>query len=104
MNTQGEKLLKPNWHLERTVSVSHILSTLFLFGALVSAYSTMSSRLAILESQQINFNERIVAILENQRTTDVRQDSEINETKRLIREDVREISTKIDQLIREISK
>ena len=60
----------------------------------------MSERIAVLEQQQAGFNSQIVGILSNQRSTDTRQDSEITEIKRQIREDYREIRRNLDQLIR----
>jgi len=87
-----------DWHLEKGVSLTHIISTVTMFLMIVSAYATMSERLAVLENQQAGFNQRIIEILGGQRITDVRQDAEIAETKRLIREDLREINHKLDAL------
>jgi hypothetical protein len=89
---------KRDWHLEKGVSLTHIISTATMFLMVVSAYATMSERLAVLENQQNVFNQRIIEVLGTQRITDVRQDSEIAETKRLIREDLREINHKLDAL------
>ena len=87
------------WHLEKSVSLSHIISTLGIFLMLVGGYATMSERLAVLENQQSSFNQRIVDVLGTQRTTDVRQDAELLELKRLTREDLKSISAKLDQLM-----
>jgi hypothetical protein len=89
-----------DWHLEKGVSLTHIISTVTMFLMIVSAYATMSERLAVLENQQAGFNQRIIEILGGQRITDVRQDAEIAETKKLIREDLREINHKLDALRR----
>jgi len=66
---------------------------------LVGGYATMSERLAVLENQQSSFNQRIIDVLGTQRTTDVRQDAEMLEVKRLTREDLKSISEKLDKLM-----
>jgi hypothetical protein len=87
------------WHLEKSVSLGHIVSTLGVFCMLVAGYISMSERIAILENQQVWVSDRIVAILETQRSIDLRQDAEMNEIKRQIREDFREINNKLDRLV-----
>lgn len=88
-----------NWHLEKSVSLSHILSSLAMFFMLVGGYVSMSERLAVLENQQAGLNQRIVDLLGTQKATDIRQDAEMLELKRLTREDLKVISAKLDQLM-----
>lgn len=87
------------WHLEKGVSLSHIISTVGIFLLLTGGWVTMSERLAVLESQQATFNTRLLEVLGDQRRTDVRQDVEMLEIKRLTREDLKAISSKLDQLM-----
>lgn len=89
-----------HWHLEKSVSVGHILTTLVLLMTLAGGYTTISERIAVLESQQASFNERTISMLENQRHTDARQDADIVEIKRQIREDYREILQRLDSISR----
>ncbi|WP_339869049.1 hypothetical protein [Pseudohongiella nitratireducens] len=89
-----------DWHLDKSVSFGHILTTVTILLSLAAGWATMSERIAVLEQQQAGFNSQIVGILSNQRSTDTRQDSEITEIKRQIREDYREIRRNLDQLIR----
>lgn len=89
-----------HWHLEKSVSLTHLLSTLTLFAMLVAGWVAISERIAVLESQQSSFNERIISMLENQRHTDARQDADILEIKRQIREDYREILQRLDNISR----
>lgn len=88
-----------DWHLEKGVSLSHLISTVGIFLMLIGGWVSMSERLAVLESQQATFNTRIVEVLGDQRRTDVRQDAEMLEIKRLTREDLKTINAKLDQLV-----
>jgi len=87
------------WHLEKSVSLGHIVSTVGVFCMLVAGYISISERIAILENQQLWVSDRIVTILETQRTIDARQDIELIEIKRQIREDFRDINQKLDRLV-----
>lgn len=87
-----------HWHLEKSVSLTHILSTAGLLMAMVGGYANMTSRMAVIESQQAQFNRQVVQILEAQSRIDARQDSDIAELKKIIREDYREILHKLDNL------
>ena len=87
------------WHLEKTVSLGHIVTTIALLMTLITGYVSISERIAVLENQQATFNERIIAILDGQRFTDTRQDGELLEIKRQTREDLRDISRKLDALM-----
>ena len=89
-----------HWHLEKSVSLTHILSTAGLLMAMVGGYANMTSRMAVIESQQAQFNRQVVQILEAQSRIDARQDAEIGDLKRIIREDYREILTKLDGIQR----
>lgn len=86
------------WHLEKSVSLSHILSTIGLFVMLAGGWNTITSRLAVLESQQQEFNERIISVIEAQAKTDTRQDAELAEIRRQTREDYKEILNRLDDL------
>jgi hypothetical protein len=87
-------------HINPTVGVGHILTTLALLATIIGGYQSFSERLAVLESSQQFSQERILTILETQKNTDIRQDAEILEIKRQMREDYRDINNKLDQLIR----
>lgn len=90
-----------DWHLDKSVSFGHILTTVAILLSLAAGWATMSERIAVLEQQQAGFNQRILTILATQQSTDTRQDSEITEIKRQIREDYREIRRQLDQLVRQ---
>ena len=87
------------WHLDKSVSIGHILTTLSLFGALAYQYAAFSSRLAVLENSQTTVTVQLTQLLTSQHRVDSRQDSEIVEIKRDIRDTYRSIDQKIDTLI-----
>ena len=98
---QDQPQRRGDWHLDKSVSFGHILTTVATLLSLAAGWATMSERIAVLEQQQAGFNQRILTILATQQSTDTRQDSEITEIKRQIREDYREIRRQLDQLVRQ---
>lgn len=86
------------WHLEKTVSISHLLSTVFLFVALAGSWATVTGRVSVVETKQAEVNSRIVDILANQNRTDHRQDDAINSLGTEINENYRAIDGKLDSL------
>jgi hypothetical protein len=78
---------KESWHLDKKLSIGHILTTVIIVAGALGAYMTTSERLAVLESKQDNINTRIVGILENQSLIDVRQDNQIEQVRQETRED-----------------
>lgn len=88
-----------DWHLSKTVSLSHILSTVALLLGAVAGYVSFSNRLAVLESQFLELNVRVVRVLESQARVDSSQDAALHQFRAEMREDVREIQSKLDRLI-----
>ena len=91
---------RDNWHLEKSVSFSHIISTVALLCGGVAAVVALNSRIAILETQQLEINARMVQILEQQVRVDARQDSEIVRIGDQRREDYRDLSRRLESLTR----
>lgn len=83
------------WHLDKSLSVGHILTTLMILGALAVQYAQFTSRLAVLESGYATLGTQIGQVLDNQRRTDARQDVEITEIKREIREQYNAVSRQL---------
>lgn len=88
-----------NFHLDKTVNLSHILTTITILFAALLAFFSMSERLAILESQFEEMNGRVIQILEAQHKVDLTQDSSLIMFRTEMREDSREIQAKLDRLI-----
>jgi hypothetical protein len=87
-------------HIDPTISMTHILTTISLTAGLILWGMGITQRLAVMESRQQDTTTRIVTILENQRLIDARQDAEMTEMRRMIRDDIRDINVKLDNLLR----
>lgn len=90
---------RDDWHLDKTVSLGHVLTTVIIALSLVAGYAQMSARMAVLENQQQEISDRILRLLESQRGVDKRQDEEIVQLRRDNREDLQAINNKLDRLI-----
>jgi hypothetical protein len=87
-------------HIDPTISMTHILTTISLTAGLILWGMGITQRLAVIESRQQDTTTRIVSILENQRLIDARQDAEMVEMRRVMRDDLRDINVKLDNLLR----
>lgn len=76
------------WHLEKSVSISHIISTLMIAGTVFVYIGRMDTRIALLEQSN-----------NQQASVDQRQDMERNESFREFRENMKLINDKLDRLI-----
>ncbi|BBP82463.1 hypothetical protein PHLH8_21050 [Pseudomonas sp. Pc102] len=93
--TEGRR----HWHLDKSVSISHILTTVvLLLGALKFSFD-MEKRIALLEANTNVQTSALTQLLDNQRRTDARQDAEIDAIKRQAREDYMDLGKKMERLI-----
>ena len=76
------------WHVDRKVNISHIIATLMLAAAIFTWGSKIEQRIALVESSQ-----------NNQSKIDTAQDQEFRRYVVEMREDIRDLSRKIDKLI-----
>ena len=83
------------WHLEKTISISHIITTIGLIAAALSAYYSLSGRVVIVE-------ERILSLLENQARIDQAQDESLENFRGQMRDSTMEINNKLDIVIQEL--
>ena len=79
---------KASWHLDKKVNISHILATLTLAAAIFTWGSKIEQRVALVESSTAR-----------QAQVDQAQDQEFRRYVVEMREDVREMSRKIEKLI-----
>ena len=84
----GQSQRRRQWHLEKSVSISHIISTIAIAGSMFVYIGKMDTRIALLEQSN-----------QQQAHTDQRQDAERSESLREIRENMKAISEKLDRLI-----
>ena len=76
------------WHLDKKVSLSHIVATLTLAAAIFTWGSQIEQRIALVEASSTR-----------QAQVDQAQDQEFRRSVVEMREDIRELSRKIDKLI-----
>lgn len=76
------------WHLDKKVSLSHIVATLTLAAAIFTWGSKIEQRIALVEASSTR-----------QAQVDQAQDQEFRRSVVEMREDIRELSRKIDKLI-----
>lgn len=76
------------WHLDKKVNISHILATLTLAVAIFTWGSKIEQRIALVEASAVR-----------QQAVDQAQDQEFRRSVVEMREDIRDLSRKIDKLI-----
>lgn len=79
---------KANWHLDKTISVGHLVSTL------VIAVSVFSWAMAL--DKRVEQNSLAIAHLKEQQATEQKR---IQDIRQEIKQDLRDINTKLDRLI-----
>ena len=77
-----------SWHLDKKVNVSHIIATLMLAAAIFTWGSKIEQRVALVE-----------ASAQRQEQVDVAQNAESRRYAAEMRDDIRELSRKMDKLI-----
>lgn len=85
-------MIKDEWHLDKSVSVGHLLTTVMLVAAAVGAFYSLSERMSVVEN-------KIVTLLENQIRIDARQDHDLDIFRDQMRASVGEVNNKLDLLI-----
>jgi hypothetical protein len=83
------------WHLEKTISISHIITTIGIIAAALSAYYSLGNRVTVIE-------ERILSLLENQSRIDNAQDASLSQFREQMRDSTVEINSKLDLVIQEL--
>lgn len=81
MQQRNDERREDHWHLDKTVSVSHLTATVSAIIVVAVFLSQQDTRITVLEKSQ------------------VLSSTEANEQKRIAREDLRRIEDKIDHLI-----
>lgn len=85
VKTEKEKEV---WHLDKTVSVTHIFTTISAIVALVVIGSHFDTRISLLEKES-SYKESLI----------IRQEVNIDTFKRDVREDLKDISSKLDRVL-----
>jgi len=87
------------WHFDKTVSISNLVGILALAAGGFAAYDTITDRVAVLETNMQNLNNRVISLVERQINTDQQQDDSLQQFRTEMREDVRQIQNKLDRII-----
>lgn len=85
------------WHLDKSFSVGHILTTVMIVGALAVQYAQFSSRMAVLESAMTAQGSIVNQLLDNQRRVDARQDAELFDMRREIKDNYNRILERLPE-------
>jgi len=83
---------REDWHLDKSVSVGHILTTVVLVAAAVGAFYSLSTRLAVVE-------DKILVILENQTRIDRQQDATLIQFRSDMRDMTVDLNAKLDTIM-----
>ena len=82
-------MIDKEWHLDKSLSVGHILTTAVLFASAISAFYSLSTRLSVVE-------DRIISILENQVRIDSSQDANLTQFRADMRDMTVDLNAKLD--------
>lgn len=82
---------KQHFKFEPTINLGHVISLISFLLAGLGAWQALDKRLVVVEQMQLN-----------QVNTDKRQDAQLDETKKIVREDLKEISGKLDRIAEKI--
>lgn len=93
-----------HWHLQKSVSVSQIAALVLIFLGGLAAFYGVAERLSVLESQFAELSARVVRVLEAQQRVDQSQDASLTQFRSEMRQDVRDIQSKLDRLIESLIK
>ena len=92
---EDSKMLNSNsgaWHLDKSLSVGHFLTTIVLCAAATSAFYGVTERLSVVE-------DRIITILEHQTRIDAAQDAQLMQFRVDMRDMTTDLNNKLDTII-----
>ena len=85
-------VIKEEWHLDKSLSVGHLLTTIMLVASALAAFYSLSERMAVVE-------DKIITILENQTKIDMNQDQNLAEFRVDMRNRQVTIDTKLENIL-----
>lgn len=88
MTDQREVRQSRGWHIEKGISISHIVTLLVFCGGALAIVNAFDKRVTILEIRS-----------EQQGATDRRQDDQLTAFALAVRNDIHDLSIKLDRLI-----
>jgi hypothetical protein len=85
-------VIDKEWHLDKGVSVGHLLTTIGLVGVAIAAFYSLSERLGVVEG-------KILVILENQIRIDTTQDATLLQFRSDMRDMTVDLNSKLDTIM-----
>jgi hypothetical protein len=85
-------MIDKEWHLDKSFSVGHLITTVGLVAAAVSAFYSLSERMAVVE-------DKILLILENQTRIDASQDADMDQFRIDMRDRTVDINEKLETIL-----
>lgn len=89
---EAKQQQKSGWQFDKTISITHMITTASAIAALVGFGMNLNNRLSLIEQAMSNINIQ-------QKLTDERQDTTVTELRRQTREDMRNINDKLDRIL-----
>lgn len=87
------------WYVDKSIPISTIVTAIALFCSGAGVYANFTTRMAISEATQQTILEQQTRILANQERVDARQDAELSQINRDIRDNYNNIDQKIQKLL-----
>ena len=85
--TKDSAAASHGWHLDKTIGVTHLITTLTIAGGMLAWANTVDKRLSLLEVEQ-----------QHQHQTDERQDTLLRESIAAIRDTLREMKETMNRI------
>ena len=91
--------VQKSWHIDRTISLTNIFFIFTMTIAGFGAYDSLTDRMAVMETNMSNLNDKVVSLIERQINVDTQQDNTLLQFRQEMRADVRSVQDKLDRLL-----
>lgn len=88
-----------SWHIDKTISLTNIFFIFTMTIAGFGAYDSLTDRMAVMETNMTNLNDRVVSLIERQINVDSQQDNTLLQFRQEMRGDVQSVQNKLDRLL-----
>lgn len=87
MREKNAPVNEKRWHIDKTINLAHVLTTMGLIAALFAWGGDVDKRIALLEDNRVD-----------QKAIDRQQDEQVRAAVLLLREELRDVGHKLDRL------
>jgi hypothetical protein len=91
--------VEKKWHVDKTISLANIIIVCSMAMGGFGAYDSLTDRMAVMETNMSNLNDRVVSLIERQINVDQAQDNTLLQFRQEMRTDVRSVQDKLDRLL-----